>query len=319
MTDPSDVYTPGAGLPLAIPLGSSEHASLAQVRREFEHLRGTDTPRTSPEEQDVTEFRRVSRRVLDQLAEILSDRDRVVLSRVDQHRYLTTLQLQRFAFVDHVSLESAARTTRRVLSRLERFHLLYPVKRRIGGVRSGSSARVWQLTPAAARLLRYEGAVYRRHEPSMRFLAHCLAVADVHLAFRDLQSDARIERVEVQTEPDSWRPYAGIGGERRLLQPDLAAVLSTGRYDDRFFIEVDLGTESLPTLLRKCGQYEDYRSTGIEQSAHGAFPLVLWFFTKPERAERLQLAVGRSPRLTPGLFRYVTPHTLTQTLVEGVG
>lgn len=317
MTNLDDRYTPGAGLPFALPLGSSETALSTRVSREFQHLRGPNTPRTSSTEQDDADFRRVSRRVLDQLAEILSDRDRQVLGRIDEHRYLSTLQIQQFVFTDHVSLESAARTARRVLSRLERFHLLRPIERRIGGVRSGSSARVWQLTPAAARLLRAEGAVHRRHEPSLRFLAHCLAVADVHLVFRTMLTNPAIEKVLVQTEPDSWRRHIGQGGEPRLLQPDLAAAVSTDQYEDFFFIEVDLGTESLPTLLRKCAQYEAYRATGIEQEQHGTFPLVIWFFSKQERADRLQLSVGRSPRLTPGLFRYVTPSNLAQTLGGG--
>lgn len=318
MTDPNDYYTPGAGLPFAIPFGSTERESSMQVRKDYGHLRGTDTPRTSSAEQDRLDFQRVSRRVLEQLAEILSDRDREVLRRLDEHRYLTTLQLQRFAFVNHISIESAARTTRRTLQRLEMFHLVRPIERRIGGYRAGSSAKIWQLTPAAARLIRYEGSTHRRHEPSLRFLAHCLAVADVHLSFRDLRSDPRVENVRVQTEPDSWRRYTGPGGEQRLLQPDLAAVLSTTDYDDRYFIEVDLGSESLPTLLKKCGQYEDYRSMGIEQAEHRVFPLVLWFFTKPERADKLKQAVGRSPRLTPGLFRYVTPQDLNQILAGGI-
>jgi hypothetical protein len=85
---------------------------------------------------------------------------------------------------------------------------------------------------------------------------------------------------------------------------------------DRWFIEVDLGTESLPTLLRKCGQYETYRASGIEQADYGVFPLVLWFFTVPERAERLAQAVARSPRLTPALYRYAQPETLSRVLME---
>ena len=65
------------------------------------------------------------------------------------------------------------------------------------------------------------------------------------------------------------------------------------------------------TLLRKSGQYENYRASGIEQAAHGAFPLVLWAFTEPERAERFRAAMLRSPRLTPQLYRVATAEHFT--------
>jgi len=180
----------------------------------------------------------------------------------------------------------------------------------------GSAARVWQLAPAGARLLRDDGTAHRTHEPSPRFLTHCLAVADIHLALRSLSRLDQVQQVVVQTEPTSSRRYVGQGGEPRWLQPDLAAVISTNQYDDRWFLEVDLGTESLPTLLRKCGHYEAYRASGVEQHEHGAFPLVLWVFTKTDRGERLRDAVWRSPRLTPQLYRFATADTFMDVVQE---
>jgi hypothetical protein len=246
----------------------------------------------------------------------MPDRDRDVLRRIAEHRYLTTHQIQHFVFTAHDSDASAARTARYVLQRLERNALIRPLGRRIGGVRAGSSARVWQLAPAGARLLRDDGTTYRTNEPSPRFLAHCLAVADVHLSLLSIADHAAAVSTRVATEPACWRRFTGQGGEARWLQPDLAAVISTDEFDDRWFIEVDLGTESLPTLLRKCGQYEAYRASGIEQVERGAFPLVLWVFTKPERADKLEATVRRSPRLTPQLYRYATMERLVDVVSE---
>ena len=310
-------YTPGRGIPAALPLGSSGNDQSLQVSDSGGISRGTNTPRTSSSEKGVRRLGRVDARALARIDEALPDRDRLVLALVAEHRYLSTHQVQHFAFTDLGTEESAARTTRRVLQRLERTHLLRSLERRIGGVRAGSAARIWQLTPAAARLLRDDGTTFRTHEPSPRFLSHCLAVADVHIGLRELRGTRGIESVEVQTEPSSWRRYTGPGGEARWLQPDLAAVVSTADFDDRWFIEVDLGTESLPTLLKKCGQYEAYRATGIEQGEHGVFPLVLWLFTKPERADKLQHSIARSPRLAPQLYRYATPETLLDSFQGG--
>lgn len=302
----SETYTPGNGLPPALPVGLSTHRALPQVTSESGGLRGTNTPVTLSPESPTKRRRRVDADVLERIASSMPARDREVIDCIAEHRYLTTHQVQSFIFTDHSSPESAARTTRHVLQRLERNALLRPLQRRIGGVRAGSAARVWQLAPAGARLLRDDGATHRSHEPSPRFLAHCLAVADVHLALTSLAATDAVQGVSVQCEPDSWRRYTGQAGEPRWLQPDLAAVITTDDYDDRWFVEVDLGTESVPTLLRKCGQYESYRASGIEQGNHGTFPLVLWAFTKPERAERFRAAVLRSPRLTPQLYRVAT-------------
>ncbi|MFJ4220716.1 replication-relaxation family protein [Curtobacterium luteum] len=304
-------YVPGDGLPVGLPLGSPSDPSFSQVRGEPDSPSGTNTPHPPAAEPNP---KRVSASRLAWVDDHLPERDRQVLEIVAAHRYLTTRQLERFVFTGHASEESAARTSRRVLARLERLQLLASLGRRVGGVRAGSSATVWQLTSASARLLRADGVGFRRHDPSPRFLRHCLAVADVNLAVRSLAGPAR--SVAVQVEPESWRPYLGPGGERRTLQPDLAAELTTDEYEERWFLEVDLGTESLPTLLRQCAQYEAYRNTGTEQAEHGSFPVVWWILTDDHRAERLTSAIRRAPRLTPALYRVTTFDRLRVAIEE---
>ena len=124
--------------------------------------------------------------------------------------------------------------------------------------------------------------------------------------------------VAVEVEPTSWRNFTGPGGERKSLQPDLAALVQTEAFDERWFLEVDLGTESLPTLLRKCGQYEAYRASGQEQAEHGSFPLVWWILTSSQRADRLMATIRRTPRLTSALYRAVTFSDLPTRLREAL-
>lgn len=307
-------YVPGQGIPVALPLGSSQPEPFSQVSGHFEPGGGTNTPHPSAAER---EGRRLSQKQLGWIETHLPERDRAVLELVAAHRYLTTGQLERFAFTEHLSQESAARTARRVLARLERTGLLASLDRRIGGVRAGSSARVWQLTSGSARLLRDDGVNFRRHDPSPRFLAHCLAVGDVNLLLRALTDHGATE-VSVEVEPASWRTFTGPGGERRSLQPDLAALITADDFEERWFLEVDLGTESLPTLLRKCGQYEAYRVSGQEQAEHGSFPLVWWVLPTSQRADRLLATIRRTPRLTSALYRIATFETLPQALTEAL-
>lgn len=311
-------YTPGRGIPLGSPAGSPLDHLSAQVSREFA---GSREPKTSSDPSSEVSSRpparRVGRRVLAALDSQLSARDREVLERVSEHRFLTTHQIQAFCFTEHQSNESAGRTTRRVLSRLQRDGLLHAFDRRIGGVRSGSAATIWHLTAAGLRLVHTDAKRRRTGNPSERFLAHSLAVGDVHVLLSQHRRIEAIEDVVVEVEPVSWRRYQGPSGEPRWLQPDLYAEITTSDFVDRFFTEVDLGSESLPTLMSKCEQYEQYRRSGAEQEKHGSFPLVLWLLTSAERAHKLEQAIRRSTKLTEAMYRFATPDTLTKVLAGG--
>lgn len=312
-------YVPGEGLPLGSPSEEQCASASSQVDDPNRELRGTNTPLSSESAASDVEVqqRRVSRKRLGSLIEQMVERDHHILRTIAEHRFATSIQLQHLIFTTHESEASAARSTRRVLSRLERWALIRQLDRRVGGAIGGSTPRVWQLAPAGARLVAHDGTTYRVSEPSLRFLRHCLAVADVHVLLQQHRAIEAIEDVAVEVEPQSWRRYTGLGGEPRWLQPDLAATVLTAEYEDRWFIEVDLGTESLPTLLRKCGHYEDYRTSGQEQDQHGSFPLVLWLFTDQHRADKLRAAVTRTPRLTPELYRFATPNTIAEVLSGG--
>jgi hypothetical protein len=263
----------------------------------------------------LTSPTRVGSRQLARLRRSLSERDWQVLRLVAGHRYLSSGLVEAFCFDDHATPASGARTARRVLRRLAESGLLVTLGRRVGGVRAGSSSYVWQLAPAGARLLMSGDSPRRPHEPSPRFLDHCLSVANVHLQLLGLQRQGRLEQVSVQLEPDCWRGFVGPGGERRLLQPDLYVRTVTARYEDRWFIEVDLGTESLPTLLGKCAQYEIYRASGSEQAASGVFPLVVWHLSTAARRDALATRIARSAALTPQLYRLALPGELPGLVV----
>lgn len=313
-------YTPGRGLPLGVPTDPEVDAASAQVSSEFARFREPNTPASpSSEVTPPIPRRRVGHQQLSRLEARLSERDRQVLHLIGEHRFLTTFQIQHFCFHDHHTTDTAARVTRRVLARLKRDELLQPLTRQVGGTRAGSEGTIWQLAPAGSRLAHGGSSAARRRprDPSDRFLAHQLAVADVHVLLAQHRRIEAIEDVTVQVEPASWRRYQGPSGEPRWLQPDLAADITTEAFTDRFFIEVDLGSETLPTLLGKCEQYEAYRRTGIEQQHVGTFPLVVWLFIDEQRAHRLAQAIGRSSKLSPAMFRYATPDTLTHILAGG--
>ncbi|MBV9823349.1 MAG: replication-relaxation family protein [Actinobacteria bacterium] len=258
---------------------------------------------------------------LDELGRQLSERDWAVLDLVGSHRFLTTRQLQAFAFAHHhTSSESAGRVCRRVLLRLEEWGLLQRPVRRIGGLEAGSAASIWMLTTAGVRLRNLRaglGAVGRIREPGEGFVRHYLAIADTHLALIQAERSERLELVAVQIEPAAWRSYTGPTGNPVVLKPDLYTVTASGEFEDHWFIEVDRATESIPTLIRQCRQYEAYRHNGTEQADRGLFPLVLWVVPDELRAAKLRLALAAARELDSTLFRITTPERLIEAVTEG--
>ena len=264
--------------------------------------------------------RRVGRRRLRVIERELSERDRAILASLDQHRFLTSRQLQALHFHDHASPAAATRICLRVLSRLCELGVVEHLARRVGGVRAGSASFVWRIGPVGDRLLRQangEGALARRKEPSARHLDHCLGVADCHLALIAAARAGQLELLNIATEPDIWRAYLGAGGVPEVLKPDLYAVTAAGEYEDHWFVEMDRATESLPTLVRKCSQYERYRRTGREQAETGVFPLVVWVVPDDHRATKLQAALHAARRLDITLFRITTPEHFAELACGG--
>jgi hypothetical protein len=102
-----------------------------------------------------------------------------------------------------------------------------------------------------------------------------------------------------------------------VLRPDLFVSLGIGELEHRLFIEVDRGSEHLPTLVRKCQLYTAYYRTGREQDAHGVFPRVCWVLPNERRAQQLTRVLDRSAHLVDGLFRVTTTERALGELSEG--
>jgi Replication-relaxation len=264
--------------------------------------------------------RRVSRRQLARIERDLSERERAVLTSVDQFRFLTTGQLQTLHFGDHATETAGARIGRRVLARLAELRVIEHLERRIGGIRAGSASYVWRVGATGDRLLRQasgEGRRARRKEPSPRYLDHALAIADCYIALVLAARRGEVELQAVETEPGCWRRFLGGSGAPETLKPDLYLVTAAGEFEDHWFVEVDRSTESLNTLLRKCAQYERYGRTGREQAAAGVFPRVLWVVMDKSRATKLGDALRGSRRLDPDLYRITTTDAFARAVIGG--
>ncbi len=230
---------------------------------------------------------RVTRAAVQRIAEDLSQRDRAILTDVARVRALTGRQVERLHFAE---LQGAYRdrTRRRVLERLVSLHVLATLERRIGGVRAGSAGLVFALGPAGQRLLALEqdGSDRRVRRPGTstdRFLNHNLAVAELYVSLVEAARAGALTLATFDAEPDCW--WQDSEGE--WIKPDAYAVVSAGEVEDSWAIEVDMGTESVPTLRRKLAAYLGLVEQGESGPNGGVLPRVL--VTVPDERRRTVL------------------------------
>lgn len=241
--------------------------------------------------------RRVTANQLDVMRRDLSDLGLSALQRLRDYRLMQVSHLARFLYAEKQT-DAGQRSCRRLLKRFHDKDLVRRLDRRIGGMRAGSSGHVYAVSPLGHRLLR-SGTRKRWGEPSLYFVNHTLAIAE--LASRTCALATRAGyATRFETEPAVWRRYQDALTET-WVKPDLYTVIVSGEEELHWFVEVDLHTESLSRIERKCQAYHNYFNTGTEQADTGVFPRVLWTVPDAQRANQLTRILGQS-RWPPGLF-----------------
>ncbi len=244
---------------------------------------------------------------LARLREELSERDLGIVAQVAELRLMDARQIEALHFGDehHASRITATRTCRRVLNRLVERRVLARLDRRVGGVRSGSASFVYCLGPIGQRVLETDGPRRRFREPTATFVDHTLAIGQLVVSLTTAAQQGVCELLAVEAEPACWRPFGALGG-RQVLRPDLFVSLGVGDYEHRWLVEMDLGSESLPVVIRKCRVYDRYYRSGAEQAKHGVFPRVAWLVPDEHRANRFRDAIGTTGDLDGRLFTVAT-------------
>ena len=257
---------------------------------------------------------RLSRAQLVEIEGRLSARDHAVLMAIRKYRYLTSGQIGRLYITDCSSKSSQTRQQNLLLQRLGNHGLIRPLKRRVGGYGGGSSVQVWHLTEAGQKLLTLNDPGDQRRkrtvEPSALFLNHTLAVAEAAVQLTTIcRGSDDLTLVEANTEPACWRRFKD-GGRVCYLKPDLFAITTYEDYEDRWFIEMDLGSESTRQIIEKCNTYLRYYYSGIEQKETGIFPFVVWIVKDDKRKALLRETIKENLTSQPKMFLVIVPDEL---------
>lgn len=249
----------------------------------------------------------------------LSARDLAILSSLGELRMLTAKQIQRLHVADG-SPRTQARRTRAVLQRLAELGVVVRLARRIGGIRAGSEGHVYGLSGLGQAILEVNGSFGGRRRPvgetKPAFQDHLLGVSELYVQLVEISRRSEVEVLVFHAEPACWRVHSGIGGQRVALKPDAYLCLGMGEFEQRAFIEMDLASEHLPTITRKCQRYVAYWHSGLEQQRHGVFPKVWWLVPSPHRRDGIASVIGKLAHSTQALFtvtlHHEAPHLLTQ-------
>ena len=267
---------------------------------------------------------RVSAARLLRLAGELDERERTIIEIVARLRLVSHAQLAALApRSPQASPASAARSVRRRLARLSELGVLARLERRVGGLRAGSAGFVYYLGPVGQRLMAYwagRGFVRGRFrpEPAGRYVRHRLAVSELYVQLRHAQAGGELELLAFEAEPDCWRrSMDGLGGAV-MLKPDAYVRLGMGAYEDRCFIEVDLGSESRTVIAAKLRAYLDYFHSGAEQAASGVFPRVIWLSDTEVRRAALVEVASRLPAEHWRLFAVSTLDQAVEVLTNQI-
>lgn len=226
----------------------------------------------------------------------LSDRDRTALDWLTRLRLASGQQLEALCFQE-LAASSRPVVRGRVLGRLVSWGLLELVERRVGGSAKGSTSGVYRLSSAGHAMT--EPAHARTAKPyTDRFTAHTLAAsqlaADLALATRARDG---VTLATFLTEPASWMPD-DLGN---YLKPDTYLQLQATNLTMHWWIEIDLGTESLPAVERKLRSYLDFVNRGLSGPT-GTVPRVLLTLTSEARIQAVQALLDRLPAPAEKLF-----------------
>jgi hypothetical protein len=206
--------------------------------------------------------------------------DAAVVAALSGLRFATSAQLRRL-----VAPTATDRAWQRRLRRLTTHGYVRRVQRRVGGYGAGSSPWSYALGPAVMRPLGVRPAAL----PGRAYQRHRLLTTEVVVQAVEVLRGRPGWRLDYRVEADAWERLPAGG----WVKPDAALVARGPGIEDRYAVEVDTGTESLPAIRRKLDAYRALYAAGTLQARDGLFPRVVFVTLDARRAADLAAVIAR--------------------------
>jgi hypothetical protein len=221
----------------------------------------------------------------------LGARELGVLRDLDRVRALTGRQLERLHFASLATSNARGSARRRTMQRLVEVQLVTTLSRRIGGERAGSAGLVYVLDSRGRAYLHTADGQRQRRPWSVGwlFLQHTLDVAEIYVRLREREREGQLKLGHFVAEPASWHQTNGW-----TVKPDAWLVYETKQWEQHRWLEVDRGTESLPTLERKLRSYAAFGAAGLPGPL-GVVPRVLVTLPSDARLASVQQLIAALP------------------------
>jgi hypothetical protein len=148
--------------------------------------------------------------------------------------------------------------------------------------------------------------VRRLSAPGDRYINHTLAVSDLYVGLMSAERAGHADLLAFAFEPGCWARFPGAWGVTLTLKPDAYVKLGIGDYEYAWLIEIDMATESLPTIARKSQRHLDYHRSGTAHRTKGVAPRVLWVTPDLKRQSDIEAVLRRLPDEAHKLFAVTT-------------
>lgn len=258
---------------------------------------------------------RISRAKAQAIGRSLTDRDRQVLDLLSVISMATGAQIRRLVWGDS---ESASRSARRQLAKLVDLRVVSRLPRRPGGVRTGHEGFVY-LMDIVGQQLSSDRTPRRPRQPNLSFVEHSIAVTECLIILRAMALRDTVELIHFETEPWCWRHYFGPGGAPKVLRPDAFVITASGEWEDRWYLEVDRGTEAPSRIRIKSQNYVSYWESGKEQAEAEIFPRVLFVAPSDVRLNQIVSALSELSAEHWQLFQVTTTDRFAGVIEAGAG
>lgn len=218
----------------------------------------------------------------------LTERDLHILELLDEHRVLTTDQIARLHF-------TAVRTCQIRLRQLQHLGLL----ERFRYARTGGGGDPWHWTLGLYGA-RFMAGTLARPIPTERAHRDQLLRLSTYINLRHLRETnefgvrlAQHARADPQTQLRRWWSERTTAARFRGIHPDAHGLWEVSGRLVGWFLECDMGTESLPRLVAKLDAYEN-----LSRTDGPAYPVLFWL-PGTIREANLQRALRRDQPVVP--------------------